>query len=646
MDRVELFQQRLAQQPMPCDPAFKSGGKQGAGQVADFFLRMQCLLPVTTVLEIGAQEATFSRAVKTVCPEKTVRVFEANPHVYAHFLLEGAFRRLGIDYRYGAIGNCNGSARLHIYESLDGRGEPRDNSVWVPLAKLDSLCAADPEDSLYALRIGTGGASGEVLEGAEGILTRTLALYMEMDAPPRLDQQPLDQDTMHYLLERDFVPLPRDFPFNHRHDAVFIKKNCLSLVEREWPRYFPSVLPAGRQDSFKLEVVPSQAAPASRSPLPHLHFGSVAELREAIGELPLLRSPRAGIDPRRTVVACDESDVDEALNFYRQQCRGLPEFYVLGDLRGYSQPLHDFSELQPGMDIQLYFRRSSRPGAGPFPTLVSHLQKLGIQHFFFEQHSGKNFWNKKPKILSAQNWDTILNFVNTLSDTSSQYTYLAVCRSRLEASPGYMPLAGYRQYSHPIVHAEPEDIVCEGGCHTDHITLSSTLRLYQSMNQQGSIFGFEPVPSTYENLRKMYQGFPGIKMIPMALWSQPGVLDLVGEGSSAHTHAGDQKEGDCPCTSIDAFFEDQPAPTLIKLDVEGAEPHVVKGAMQTLRHNLPKLMISIYHGRSVPDWLTIPEMLLEMNLPYSYYCAHHDPWYGETVLYAKKRGVADACTKR
>lgn len=641
-ERMEVFQRRWAAQVVPGEHDCTSGRKRGAERNSPFFLRMQRLLPVTTFLEIGAHEGRFSRAVKKSRPEKTVRAFEANPQVFAHFLLEREFSRLGIDYRHGAIGNRNGSTRLPVHGPSIGRDEPRDNGVWVPLARLDSLCAADPEDSLYALRINAGGAPGHVLEGAEGILARTLAVYIELESQPKLENPPFDQNVMHFLLERDFVPLLRDFPFNHRRNAVFIKKDILPLVEREEHHSFPCAPHAGLEDSFEVEVVPRQLAPTSRAPLPRLHFGSVAELKEAMGEIPLLRAPRTGIDPRRTVVACAGSDVNEALNFYRHACPIPPEFYVLGDVRECWHPLHDFSELKQGMDIQLYFRQSSRPGEGPYPELVYNLQKLGIHHYYFEQRSAKNFWNKKPKILSAKSWDTILNFVNALADATSQYTYMAVCRSRLEASPGYMPLAGYRQYSHPLVHAEPGDIVCEGGCHADHVNISSTLRLYHSMNRQGTIFGFEPVPSTFENLVKMYQGFPAIKMIPMALWSQPGALELVGEGSSARTHAVDQEEGDCPCTSIDAFFEGQTAPTLIKMDVEGAEPHVLKGANQTLRNHLPKLMISIYHGRSVPDWLTIPEMLLEMNLPYSYYCAHHDPWYGETVLYAKKSGVVDA----
>lgn len=660
---VELFQLQLAQQAMLYDLTYMSGRRQSAERVADFFLHMQSLLPVTTVLEIGAHEATFSRAVKKNCPEKTVRAFEANPHVYSHFLLEGEFRKLGIDYRYGAIGNSKGSTRLHIYESIDGRDEPcdsrrqsillrvaneadRHHHIWVPLARLDTLCAADPEDSRYALWIDAEGSGGQVLEGAEGILTRTLAVYMELESLPKFEDQALDRDIMRYLLERDFVPLLRDFQFNHQYNVVFVKRDCLPLVEREWHRYFQSTLRQDLQGSFRLEVVPKRHTPVAPPPLPRLRFDSVAELREAMDALPLLRAPRVGLDTRQTVVTCHAADLDEAVNFYRQQGDRLPEFYVL-PVSGRQEhaarrdiACHPFAELSPGMDIQIYCRQNPAPGKTFFPFLCIELQKAGIREFHIERHCTERFFRRnRRENFTAQDWDTALNFTNILGDAESQYTYMAVLRANLEAEPGYTPLAGYGQYFHPLVHAEPGDIICEGGCFAacegGRAINSSTLSFYESMHGQGKVFGFEPVAATCEQLKAAFASHTGIHMIEQALWSNTGALQLGGEAASAFTQeAGDS--GNCACTSVDAFFADKAAPTLIKLDVEGAESEVLKGARGTITQYLPKLMLSIYHVRRGPDWLTVPRMLLEYDLPYAYYCGQHRPWYSESIVYARK----------
>lgn len=61
---VDLFQLQLSQQAMLYDLTYMSGRRRSAERVSEFFLHMQSLLPVTTVLEIGAHEAAFSRAVK------------------------------------------------------------------------------------------------------------------------------------------------------------------------------------------------------------------------------------------------------------------------------------------------------------------------------------------------------------------------------------------------------------------------------------------------------------------------------------------------------------------------------------------------------------------------------------------------------
>lgn len=659
---VDLFQLQLSQQAMLYDLTYMSGRRRSAERVSEFFLHMQSLLPVTTVLEIGAHEAAFSRAVKKVCPEKTVRAFEANPHVYAHFLLERELRALGVDYRYGAIGAQNGSTRFHIYETIDGREEPCDSrrqstlrriagekdrchGVWVPLSRLDTLCATDPEESRYALWIDAEGSGGQVLEGAEGILAKTLAVYMELESQPKFEGQELDRDIMRRLLERDFIPVLRDFQFHHQYNAVFVKKDCLPLVEREWHRYFQSTLRQDLRTSFRLEVLPKRHTPVAPPPLPRLRFGSVGELREAMEELPLLRAPRAGLDPRHAVVVCHVADLDEAVRFYRRMSDRLPEFYALtADGERVTRndiACHDFARLAPGMDIQLYCRQNVAPGKTFFPYLCIKLQKIGIRAFHIERYCTEHFFRRnRHETFTDQDWDIVLNFTNRLCDADSQYSYMAVCRARLGAEPGYIPLAGYRQYFHPRVHAQPGDIICEGGCFAvceqGVATNSSTLNFYEAMHGQGMIFGFEPVTATYEKLQTAFAPHEGIRLIAQALWSGQGRLQLEGDDAAAFTHDMAGGSGNCDCTSVDAFFADKAAPTLIKLDVEGAESEVMQGAQRTITQHLPKLMLSIYHGRRGPDWLTLPRMLLEHDLPYEYYCGHHRPWYSESIVYAQK----------
>ena len=72
---------------------------------------------------------------------------------------------------------------------------------------------------------------------------------------------------------------------------------------------------------------------------------------------------------------------------------------------------------------------------------------------------------------------------------------------------------------------------------------------------------------------------------------------------------------------------------LIKLDIEGAEPNFIEGAICTIKRFRPSLSISIYHNND--QIVKIPEMLIKELEDYRFEIGHHSnsPWL-ETVLYA------------
>jgi len=82
---------------------------------------------------------------------------------------------------------------------------------------------------------------------------------------------------------------------------------------------------------------------------------------------------------------------------------------------------------------------------------------------------------------------------------------------------------------------------------------------------------------------------------------------------------------------LDEVLGDAPV-TLIKMDIEGAEPLALRGAEQIIRRNAPKLAICTYH-RAEHLW-EIPALIGEMNPAYRFYFRHHDPDEMETVCYA------------
>ena len=72
--------------------------------------------------------------------------------------------------------------------------------------------------------------------------------------------------------------------------------------------------------------------------------------------------------------------------------------------------------------------------------------------------------------------------------------------------------------------------------------------------------------------------------------------------------------------------------TWIKMDIEGAEFSVLRGAEEIIKRNRPKLTISIYH--SDEDMIRIAEYIHKLVPEYKLYIRLH-PRYGvDTVLYA------------
>ena len=76
-----------------------------------------------------------------------------------------------------------------------------------------------------------------------------------------------------------------------------------------------------------------------------------------------------------------------------------------------------------------------------------------------------------------------------------------------------------------------------------------------------------------------------------------------------------------------------PDATFIKMDIEGAELNALKGAENTIRDNVPKLAIRIYH--QLNDLWEIPIYLSEIVPEYNFFVRHHSKGLAETVLYAK-----------
>lgn len=131
------------------------------------------------------------------------------------------------------------------------------------------------------------------------------------------------------------------------------------------------------------------------------------------------------------------------------------------------------------------------------------------------------------------------------------------------------------------------------------------------------IYAFEPTPSIFKKLQRNTRKFPNIKLFNAALGEKNGTAHIVDLGGGGEcNHIGD--EGiPIEMKTIDSLGIDM---NFLKMDTEGYEAEILKGAAMTIKKNKPVIAMSAYHK---PDDKTELPALLNSIAPYD--CVlHHD----------------------
>lgn len=144
-----------------------------------------------------------------------------------------------------------------------------------------------------------------------------------------------------------------------------------------------------------------------------------------------------------------------------------------------------------------------------------------------------------------------------------------------------------------------------------------------------SVYAFEPDIYNYKICLEKLHTYTNVKLFNIGLSDKEEDIYMISEGERSHFG---NKDGLMVHTDLlDNIIKDD-AVGFIKMDVEGHEINVLRGAERIIKEQHPILAVSLYHKRS--DIWRIPIYLLSLNSSYYFYMRYYGAANGDTVLYA------------
>lgn len=142
----------------------------------------------------------------------------------------------------------------------------------------------------------------------------------------------------------------------------------------------------------------------------------------------------------------------------------------------------------------------------------------------------------------------------------------------------------------------PGAVVFDVGAHVGFYSLLSAVLVAPG----GKVYAFEPLRSNTVKLRRhvAMNGLP-VEVVEAAVADEPGDAYFQ-QGRDSYTGALASRGDHVSVVSLDSFRADHetPDPSVLKIDVEGAEALVLKGAAQTIKDSRPVIYLAV-HGNAV-----------------------------------------------
>jgi len=154
----------------------------------------------------------------------------------------------------------------------------------------------------------------------------------------------------------------------------------------------------------------------------------------------------------------------------------------------------------------------------------------------------------------------------------------------------FSPLKGYER----VDQLRPGDIVVDAGAYPGDYTLFAA----KQVGSLGKVIALEPDPENRKVLQRNvdHSGFQNVTILPFGLWDTETSLSLDSDGVASSLSHGSAEISTIPVKPLDAIVQDAGLEKIdvLKMDIEGAELHALKGAEKTLR-SCRYVCVASYH---------------------------------------------------
>lgn len=206
--------------------------------------------------------------------------------------------------------------------------------------------------------------------------------------------------------------------------------------------------------------------------------------------------------------------------------------------------------------------------------------------------------------------------------------YLSIDKALLDGIRSEAPI----YFDQDLYQLRHDEVVVDGGAFTGD-TLASFLT--ESDRRYQSYYAFEPDPANFERLETAASSDPlRIMAVRAGLGSEASTARIAATGGpDARLLAIDGPGSETvDVVGLDQFFDGLPPPTVIKLDIEGAEADALRGARGLLQAESPVLAVSAYHYPQ--DLWAIPLLIADLTPQSRLYLRHYTREVDDTVCYA------------